>query len=189
MTWRGGPGGAPFWRSAGLSCFVIFHARPVIRHRPPRLLGWRAHLFSRRSALVSWGLVHRRRAMTKSVLTVPQAFGMSLLVYGGSSQLAVLPLFAARLPVWTVLLTAAGQSALRDLQRGIRAALLLSALVAPSATRVLQRRHHFSDVFQAALRGRPPAGQGSVFWGGGGELAVVADLVDRGHSARAPDSR
>ncbi len=46
-------------------------------------------------------------AMTKSVLTVPQALGMSFAVYAGSSQLAVLPLFAAKRPLWTVLLTAA----------------------------------------------------------------------------------
>ncbi|BBU26720.1 AzlC family protein [Burkholderia sp. THE68] len=57
-------------------------------------------------ATFSWGLV-TGIAMTKSVLTVPQALGMSFAVYAGSSQLAVLPLFAAKLPLWTVLLTAA----------------------------------------------------------------------------------
>ncbi|KND61255.1 Branched-chain amino acid transport protein AzlC [Candidatus Burkholderia verschuerenii] len=57
-------------------------------------------------ATMSWGLV-TGIAMTKSVLTVPQAFGMSFAAYAGSSQLAVLPLFAAKLPLWTVLLTAA----------------------------------------------------------------------------------
>lgn len=57
-------------------------------------------------AMFSWGLV-TGVAMSKSVLTVPQALGMSLLVYAGSSQLAVLPLMAAKLPIWTVLLTAA----------------------------------------------------------------------------------
>ncbi|WP_323072839.1 AzlC family ABC transporter permease [Mycetohabitans endofungorum] len=58
------------------------------------------------AAMFSWGLV-TGIAMSKSVLTVPQALGMSLLVYAGSSQLAVLPLLAAKLPMWTVLLTAA----------------------------------------------------------------------------------
>ncbi len=53
----------------------------------------------------TWGLV-TGVAMSKSVLTVPQAIGMTLLVYAGSSQLAVLPLMAAGLPVWTALLTA-----------------------------------------------------------------------------------
>src|ERR1700756_3128293 len=57
-------------------------------------------------AIFSWGLV-TGIAMSKSVLSVPQALGMSLAVYAASSQLAVLPLFAAKLPVWTILLTAA----------------------------------------------------------------------------------
>ncbi|WP_233831956.1 AzlC family ABC transporter permease [Paraburkholderia sp. ZP32-5] len=57
-------------------------------------------------AICSWGLV-TGIAMSKSVLTLPQALTMSLLCYAGSSQLAVLPLLAAKLPIWTVLLTAA----------------------------------------------------------------------------------
>jgi predicted branched-subunit amino acid permease len=57
-------------------------------------------------ATFAWGLV-TGVAMVKSVLTVPQSLGMSFAVYAGSSQLAVLPLFAAKLPLWTVLLTAA----------------------------------------------------------------------------------
>jgi len=57
-------------------------------------------------ATFSWGLV-TGIAMAKTVLTIPQALGMSLAVYAGSSQLAVLPLFAAKLPLWTILLTAA----------------------------------------------------------------------------------
>ncbi|CAJ91723.1 Branched-chain amino acid transport protein [Cupriavidus necator H16] len=57
-------------------------------------------------AVFSWGLV-TGVAMSKSVMTVPEAIGMSLLVYAGSAQLAVLPLFAAGLPLWTIWLTAA----------------------------------------------------------------------------------
>ena len=57
-------------------------------------------------AIFSWGLV-TGIAMSKSVLTLPQALTMSLLCYAGSSQLAVLPLLAAKLPIWTALLTAA----------------------------------------------------------------------------------
>lgn len=53
----------------------------------------------------TWGAV-TGVAMSKSVLTIPQAIGMSIFVYAGSSQLAVLPLLAAGLPIWTVLLTA-----------------------------------------------------------------------------------
>jgi predicted branched-subunit amino acid permease len=58
------------------------------------------------AATFSWGLV-TGIAMAKSALSLPQAFGMSFAVYAGSSQLAVLPLFAAKLPLWTILLTAA----------------------------------------------------------------------------------
>lgn len=57
-------------------------------------------------AMASWGLV-TGVALSKSTLTLPQAFGMTLAVYAGSAQLATLPLFAAQLPIWTVLLTAA----------------------------------------------------------------------------------
>lgn len=56
-------------------------------------------------ATFSWGLV-TGVAMSKSALTMPEAIGMSLLVYAGSAQLAVLPLFAAGMPLWTVWLTA-----------------------------------------------------------------------------------
>ena len=45
-------------------------------------------------------------AMSKSVMTLWQASAMSLLVYA-PSQLAVLPLLTAKLPIWTILLTAA----------------------------------------------------------------------------------
>ena len=66
-----------------------------------------ARFFARfQPAIFSWGLV-TGVAMSKSALTVPEAIGMSLLVYAGSAQLAVLPLFAAGMPIWTVLLTSA----------------------------------------------------------------------------------
>ncbi|WP_414451099.1 AzlC family ABC transporter permease [Burkholderia sp. 22PA0099] len=58
------------------------------------------------TAILSWGLV-TGIAMSKSVMTTDQAVWMTLLVYAGSSQLAVLPLLAAKLPIWTILLTAA----------------------------------------------------------------------------------
>jgi predicted branched-subunit amino acid permease len=58
------------------------------------------------AATFSWGLV-TGIAMAKSVLSLPQSLGMSLAVYAGSAQLAVLPFFAAKLPLWTILLTAA----------------------------------------------------------------------------------
>lgn len=57
-------------------------------------------------AIFSWGLV-TGVAMSKSILTLPQCLGMSLLLYAGSAQLASLPLFAAGMPMWTILLTVA----------------------------------------------------------------------------------
>ncbi len=53
----------------------------------------------------AWGLVVGI-AMVKSGLTVPQALGMTLLVFAGSAQLASLPLMAASAPIWVVFATA-----------------------------------------------------------------------------------
>lgn len=55
-------------------------------------------------AIATWGLV-TGVAMAK-ILTVPQAIGMTLLVYAGSAQLSALPLIAANLPLWTIFFTA-----------------------------------------------------------------------------------
>ncbi|MFP5391641.1 MAG: AzlC family ABC transporter permease [Gammaproteobacteria bacterium] len=55
--------------------------------------------------LAAWGLVVGI-AMVKSGLTVPQALGMTLLVFSGTAQLAALPLIAADAPVWVVFATA-----------------------------------------------------------------------------------
>lgn len=55
-------------------------------------------------AIATWGLV-TGVAMAK-ILSVPQAIGMSLLVYAGSAQLAALPLIALNLPLWTIFFTA-----------------------------------------------------------------------------------
>lgn len=53
----------------------------------------------------AWGLV-TGVAMVKSGMSVPIALAMSLLVYAGSAQLAVLPLLAVGAPLWVVWLTA-----------------------------------------------------------------------------------
>ena len=55
--------------------------------------------------LAAWGLVVGI-AMVKSGLSVPQALGMTLLVFSGTAQLASLPLIAAGAPVWVVFATA-----------------------------------------------------------------------------------
>lgn len=66
--------------------------------------GFRAML-SPAIAIATWGLV-TGIAMAK-ILSVPNAIGMSLLVFAGSAQLAALPLIAANLPLWTIFFTAA----------------------------------------------------------------------------------
>jgi predicted branched-subunit amino acid permease len=52
-----------------------------------------------------WGLV-AGVAMVKTGLTTLQALAMTLFVYAGSAQMAVLPLIAVGAPVWIALLTA-----------------------------------------------------------------------------------
>ncbi|CAG7597360.1 AzlC family ABC transporter permease [Candidatus Vallotia tarda] len=117
------------------------------------------------AAIFSWGLV-TGIAMGKSVLTMPQALGMSLLVYAGSAQLAVLPLLAVKLPMWTVLLTAAMVNT-RFIVFSASLALHFSYLSMP---RRLLLGYFNSDVlyllFQA--RGFKPGyepGKEAFFWG------------------------
>ncbi|MDD2544855.1 MAG: AzlC family ABC transporter permease [Burkholderiaceae bacterium] len=56
--------------------------------------------------IAAWGLV-TGVAMVKGGMSVPMAVLMSLLVYAGSAQLAVIPLLAVGAPLWVVWLTAA----------------------------------------------------------------------------------
>ncbi len=53
----------------------------------------------------AWGLVVGV-AMIKAGLTMPQALGMTFIVYAGSAQLAALPLIAAHAPAWVIFATA-----------------------------------------------------------------------------------
>ena len=53
----------------------------------------------------AWGMVVGV-AMIKAGLTLPQAFGMTFIVFGGSAQLASLPLIVAHAPVWVIFATA-----------------------------------------------------------------------------------
>lgn len=55
--------------------------------------------------IAAWGMVVGV-AMVKSGLSVPQALGMTLLVFAGSAQLASLPLIAAQAPIWVIFATA-----------------------------------------------------------------------------------
>lgn len=97
------------------------------------------------AAMFSWGLV-TGIAMSKSVLTAPQALGMSLLVYAGSSQLAVLPLLAAKLPMWTVLLTAAMVNTWFIVFSAGLAPIFVPVKAAPFADGLFQRRRDLPAV-------------------------------------------
>ncbi|CAB5644859.1 AzlC family ABC transporter permease [Comamonas aquatica] len=55
--------------------------------------------------IAAWGLV-TGVAMVKSGMSVPLALFMSLIVYAGSAQLAVLPLMVVGAPLWVVWFTA-----------------------------------------------------------------------------------
>jgi len=55
--------------------------------------------------IVPWGIV-AGVAMVSAGLTQAQAVAMSLLVFAGTAQLAVLPLLAAKAPLWVMLTTA-----------------------------------------------------------------------------------
>jgi predicted branched-subunit amino acid permease len=56
--------------------------------------------------IAAWGLV-TGVAMVKSGLSIPVALAMSLLMFAGSAQLAVIPLLAAGAPSWVLWATAA----------------------------------------------------------------------------------
>lgn len=71
--------------------------------------------------MAAWGLVVGV-AMIKAGLTLPQALGMTLIVFAGSAQLAALPLIVAQAPIWVIFVTA--------LIVNLRF-LIMSALIAP----------------------------------------------------------
>ena len=86
--------------------------------KPSVLAGWRAVLrdpdlrdgardmIGMSIGVSAWGLV-TGVAMIKGGLSVGMALAMSLLVFAGSAQLAVMPLLAAGAPLWVVWFTAA----------------------------------------------------------------------------------
>jgi len=66
--------------------------------------GWRASA-STVPAVFAWGVVSGM-AMVKSGMSLFQSLGMSLMVFAGSAQFAVLPLLAAGVPLLVVFFTA-----------------------------------------------------------------------------------
>lgn len=57
------------------------------------------------TGIAAWGLM-TGVAMVNMGLTIPEAIGMTLLVYAGSAQLTAVPLMAAGAPLWVILLAA-----------------------------------------------------------------------------------
>lgn len=114
----------------------------------------------------AWGLV-TGVAMVKSGLSIPVALAMSLLVFAGSAQLAVIPLLAAGAPTWLVWATAACVN-LRF--------LILSAQWRPYFGHLPRARRLRLAYFAADLNyvlfmrrfpeARPHADQVPYFWGG-----------------------
>ncbi len=87
------------------------HAMSLAQSTPPPL--WRHPEFARGArdmagvslGIAAWGLL-TGVAMAKSGLPLPLALLMSLLVFAGSAQLAVLPLMTGGAPLWVVWATA-----------------------------------------------------------------------------------
>lgn len=67
--------------------------REGVRVASPSLIG-----------IAAWGLVVGI-AMIKTHFTLAQALGMTLIVFGGSAQLAALPLIVVHAPLWVIFLT------------------------------------------------------------------------------------
>ena len=57
------------------------------------------------TGIAAWGLM-TGVAMVNMGLSIPEAIGMTLLVYAGSAQLTAIPLMAASAPLWVILLAA-----------------------------------------------------------------------------------
>ena len=144
----------------------LIEPNPLEHHAP----SWRAGLAMGASTLfgiAAWGLVVGI-AMVKTGLTVPQALGMTLLVFAGSAQLASLPLIAANAPVWVIFLTA--------LVVNLRF-VIFSALLAPHFSNLPWRQRLFlgyvsGDISVALFLQRYPSAAPEV-----GKLSFLKGLL------------
>jgi predicted branched-subunit amino acid permease len=82
--------------------WVMFFKAENYRH--PAFMEGVRDLAPQVPGVAAWGLM-TGVAMVNSGLSVFEALAMTLLVYAGSSQLAVLPLIVAGAPVWVILAT------------------------------------------------------------------------------------
>ena len=114
----------------------------------------------------AWGLV-TGVAMVKSGMSVPMALLMSLLVYAGSAQLAVIPLLAVGAPLWVVWLTAACV----NLRFVIFSSMWRGYFLPPPLRQRLTIGYFSGGVIFVAFMKRfpepqPGPGGGGYFWGG-----------------------
>lgn len=121
----------------------------------------------------AWGLV-TGVAMVKSGLSVSMAVAMSLLVYAGSAQLAILPLLAAHSPLWVIWLTAACV----NLRFVIFSSLWRQPFGHLSLTRRLTMMYACSDMlfvlfFRRFKDPSPAPEQEPYFWGGAATTWLV----------------
>ncbi len=105
----------------------------------------------------AWGLV-TGVAMIKSGMSLPMAVFMSLVVYAGSAQLAVMPLLTVGAPLWVVWLTAACV----NLRFVIFSSMWRSYFAAPAAALaaghgLLQRRRDLCRLHEALSRAKARA--------------------------------
>lgn len=115
--------------------------------------------------IAAWGLV-TGVAMVKSGMDAPMAIFMSLAVYAGSAQLAVMPLLAVGAPLWVVWLTAACV----NLRFVIFSSLWRSYFQYLPLRQRLAIGYFSGDVIFVAFmkrfpRTEPQAGQVPYFWG------------------------
>lgn len=86
------------------SRFARLHARAMAISRRPAFREGAREALPMAIGIGAWGLV-AGVAMSKSGMGIALAVFMSLLVYAGSAQIAVLPLIAADAPMWVVWIT------------------------------------------------------------------------------------
>ena len=93
------------WRMATIPRMSLAETAPRPLWRQPEFARGAREMSGVALGIAAWGLV-TGVAMAKSGLPIPLALLMSVLVFSGSAQLAVLPLMTGGAPVWVVWATA-----------------------------------------------------------------------------------
>jgi len=91
--------------AATIPCMSLVESAPLPLWRQPEFARGAREMSGVALGIAAWGLV-TGVAMAKSGLPLPLALLMSLIVFAGSAQLAVLPLMTGGAPIWVVWATA-----------------------------------------------------------------------------------